>query len=661
MERFTLAPNTREIIVNRASDAADDLFSYGPETSAQARALGHLFIVGHTEHETDTAGYLVSLIAAMAKREYYASQPTDDAKQSFARMLRKVNEVVGEFFKANEIKINVGIFAVAGNTMYVSRLGKFRILLARKSKVVDVLKDVSLFSKEVVQKDRFSSIISGPILAQDRLLAYFPQLALTRREKVIRAHMHDDSPQELSERLAEIGKKTPSFSCSLLHIDIAQIPVADASESPTPEGADTRLAWKPRQHAGVDIQPGPVDDEANVGTDIGGGSESIDETPNIIPSEFTHRTRTNSVARAFRNVRLIRSGARGKALILGLAVLAVIGGTYVFKSALFTSESEQQLQAVLDAASRELTSIHTLIEENNGDGARAQVLAQLSALGALTDESDSPDIGELYGSFLDTLNEIDRAEPASVTLEASIPADEGVARMATVASGSDTIWVIANAPVDAGYVLLQIIDGIITESEVLELDANLLVPAPPVVLLGDTSERTLFLYGSLSGIHTLPTPDRILDADWFADFAYLLTSSGIMKVADLETVKPVTKQWLSDVSELASSARLIAVDGDIWTLSADGTLTKYYRGEKVADAQLALTITDAHRLLTTPEMPFMYVADTDLKRVHVIDKESMSLIHTVTFDTQQSVRDIFLGPDFSLLFLAGDGKIWRVE
>ena len=152
-----------------------------------------------------------------------------------------------------------------------------------------------------------------------------------------------------------------------------------------------------------------------------------------------------------------------------------------------------------------------------------------------------------------------------------------------------------------------------------------------------------------------------LSVHWFLDYAYVLTSSGILKVEDLETVKPVTKQWLSDVSELQTGARLIAVDGDVWTVSANGVLAKYFRGERVDSKELALTITDAHRLLTTEDMPSLYLVDTDLKRIHVIDKESMSLIHTVTFDTEQEVSDIFLGPDFGLFMLASDGKIWKVE
>jgi hypothetical protein len=457
--------------------------------------------------------------------------------------------------------------------------------------------------------------------------------------------------------------------CSLLHIDIEQVPVrAEKEEVPPvskkssqPPETNARLAWTPRQHAptGAKTVAQEKESPADGNWETAGGDTQ--EMPNIIPSEFTHRTRTGSMTRAFRNVRLIRAGSKGKALILALAVLVVIGGTYAFKSVLFTSESDQQLRTSLGAASDRLNEVRSLLEQNDSAGARGLILGQLSDLGALAQESQSDEAQELYGAYMSTLNEIDRAEPASVNLVASIPSEEGVVRAATTASASGAIWVIADSPNEPGYVLLQVQEGVVAGSELLEFDADVLVPAPPSVLLVDASERTLFLHGAQAGPHILPTPDRILSVHWFIDYAYVLTSSGILKVEDLETVKPVTKQWLSDVSELQAGARLIAVDGDVWTLSADGILTRYFRGDQVGAATLPLTVTDAHRLLTSEEMPFLYIADTDLNRVHVVDKETMAIIHTVTFETEQQVSDVFLGPDFTLYILASDGKIWRVE
>lgn len=663
MDKFTLAPNAREIAVNRESDAGDDLFSYGPETRAQARSLGHLFVVGHTEHDGGTVGYVVSLIAAMAKREYFSSQHAGDAKDAFARMLRKVNEVVEEFFKANEVSVDVGIFAVAGDSLYVSRLGRFRILLARNKKVVDVLKDVSQFSKEVVQKERFSSIISGPIHAADRLLAYFPQLALTRREKSIKADLHTVSPEELSERLSTAGAKGKTFSASLLYIDIDQVPSEPApeSESVGEPDATPRLAWSPRQGRGTHhvTTDNPENEEPERDDERSG--EVPSGSPNIIPAEFTHGSRTGSFKRAFRNARMVRVGSPGKLLVLGAIALAIFGGTYAFKSLLFTDEAAEGVRIALDAAARELKAIQTQVQDGAGSSARATVLGHLGDLEILLDENESEDAKELYASFVEVLDEIDRAEPAQVTLAATIDPSEGIVLRATAASGSDSVWVLASSPSGDGRVLVRIDHGAVASSTPLSFMADLMFPSPSSVVVADSIERILMVLGEPSGETVLPTPDRILSGDWFANSAYVLTTSGILKISDLDTLKPVTKQWLTDVAELAPDARHVVVDGDLWTLSKDGILTKYFKGNKEADADLGLVIGDNHKLLTAEDMPFLYISDPGLKRVHVVDKETMALIHTVTFDTEQDITDVYIGNDFSLYMLASDGKIWRVE
>lgn len=318
------------------------------------------------------------------------------------------------------------------------------------------------------------------------------------------------------------------------------------------------------------------------------------------------------------------------------------------------------MQVTLDQAAQELKNIRAMVVQNDVSGARAKILTNLSDLDALSKEGHS-NAQNLYASFIETLDEIDHAEPAAITLAATIGPGEGIATMATMASGSDTIWVIAHAPGQTGSLLVHVRDGAVASSTALDLEADLMIPSPPSVMVINRTGRTVSVIGAPSGVQTLPTPDRILSAAWFLDYAYILTTSGILKVSDLDTKKPVTKQWLSDVSELSPAAVLIAVDGDIWTLSSNGTLTKYYRGEKVSDAQLPLAINEAHRLLTTEDMPFLFVTDVALKRVHVIDKESLAIIHTVTVETEQEIRDMFLGTDFTLHLLAADGKIWRIE
>lgn len=657
LERFTLAPSPHEIIVNRAaSEGADDLFSYGPETQAHARSLGHLFVVGHSDQEQGTVGYLASLIAALAKREYF-QRPEHQAKEAFTRTLRKLNEVVDEFFKSSGVGIDIGLFVVAGGTLYVSRLGRFRILLAREGKVLDVLNSASLFEKELVEKKRFSSIISGPIQAKDRLAAYFPQRALAARERSIRQHLLEESPQALSERLAAVGSRTPAFSCALLVVDIAQVPsepLPSETAAPAP-----RLAWAPRQHSEQPVAAATAMPEALTAGTV--PEPDTQEVPRIIPSEFSRSSRTNAASRAFSAVRLIRLDGRGKAIALGLAAIAVVGIVLSFKSVLYTSEQDQEAKAALQETEGVLTTAKERFAGGEAAAARGTLLDGLRRLDDILRGGPDGDATKLRAAFIGVLDEIDKAQPGRVSLAATLAEEEGTAAFAIGASGSASFRVLAVGPESGRVGIVELRGDTVAGRSELDDVPDFLVPAGAGILWGSSENRTLTLKDAPSAPYTMPTPERPLSAGWYESNAYVLTTASILKVSDLDTLKPVTKQWLADVSELAEGAVLIVVDGDVWTLSRDGALTKYYRGKKVSSASLPLAVTDGQRLLTTQDMPSLIITDPALRRAYVVDKESLTIITTITVETEQRIVDMLVTSDGALYFLAADGKLWRVE
>ena len=250
-------------------------------------------------------GYMVSLIAALARREYYA-QPGTSPREAFSRTLRKANEVVEEFFKAGDVKLSIGIVAVAGGQIMVSKLDKFKILLARDEQVIDILSNVMLFSKEHTERRRFSSIIHGTVQAGDRILAYVPTRGVTTRERNLKSWFLKYPQDEFAQRVTAIGQEHATFATAMLHIDIAQttepavapspqppeltVPTIDASyDAPVPSLAThtttphtaSPIAWSPRQQA----SPEPVTHP-----------QQEPEMPHLIPSEFSLGTRRTTLS-----------------------------------------------------------------------------------------------------------------------------------------------------------------------------------------------------------------------------------------------------------------------------------------------------------------------------------------------------------------------------
>ncbi len=219
MERILIKPDSKEIIFRgKPEDGHVDAFSYNYE-GGTASDMGGLFIVGHVSPETEDTSYMVNLVASLAKREYYAA-PSTGPKESFSKTLKKINEVLQDFFRNKDVKINIGIFAVAGENIFISRLGKFKIILSRDNQEIDILNNINLFSKEHIQEKEFSNIISGKIIPKDKIFAFYPGRSIIAREKQIKTYLTELGPDDFKEKLGEIRKDNENFLCSGIHVSI---------------------------------------------------------------------------------------------------------------------------------------------------------------------------------------------------------------------------------------------------------------------------------------------------------------------------------------------------------------------------------------------------------------------------------------------------------
>src|SRR3989344_3564393 len=182
MQKIYLKPAAQEIVIKGSSkEGHTDVFTYDYYDDDDKRKLGGLYIIGNVKQDdaitdaenTPDIAYITNLVASLAKREYY-SRPEISPRDAFSATLKKINDVVEEFFKNKTLKVNIGIFAVAGEQILISKLGKFKIVLGRDSRVVDILNNIDLFSKDPAEDKEFSGIVSGKVMPGDKLFAFYP-------------------------------------------------------------------------------------------------------------------------------------------------------------------------------------------------------------------------------------------------------------------------------------------------------------------------------------------------------------------------------------------------------------------------------------------------------------------------------------------------------
>ena len=127
MEKIFLKPTQTEILINGAQKEGHfDIFSYDYNSDETKKKLGNLYIIGNVQQNINTVktlaseekiemsdvAYATNLVASLAKREYY-SNPDLSPKEAFSATLKKINDVVSEFFVNKDVKINIGIFVLA--------------------------------------------------------------------------------------------------------------------------------------------------------------------------------------------------------------------------------------------------------------------------------------------------------------------------------------------------------------------------------------------------------------------------------------------------------------------------------------------------------------------------------------------------------------------
>src|SRR3989338_5967421 len=227
MEKILLKPTQTEILIKGSQKEGHlDIFSYDYNSDENRRKLGNLYIVGNVQQNVDDgksdSTYVTNLVASLAKREYY-SNPDLSPKEAFSATLKKINDVVDEFFTNKNVKINIGIFSLAGENINISKIGRFKILLARDDKTIDILNNIDLFTKERVEEKEFSHVISGRIGHGDKILAFYPCRLVTAREKTMKESFLKLNAEQFLEKINAIKEDKADFAYAALYINLNRV------------------------------------------------------------------------------------------------------------------------------------------------------------------------------------------------------------------------------------------------------------------------------------------------------------------------------------------------------------------------------------------------------------------------------------------------------
>jgi len=421
MEKIFLKPTPREILVKGSQKEGHlDIFSYDYGSDENKRKLGSLYIVGNIQQNTGApkiagpgkemgetgVAYVTNLVASLAKREYY-SNPDLSPKESFASALKKINDVVDEFFLNKDVKINIGIFALAGENINISKIGKFKILLARDGKNIDILNNINLFTKEKVEEKEFSHVVSGRLASGDKILAFYPGRLVTAKEKALKENFLKLNTEQFIEKIDAIKEEKADFACAALYINLNRV------KEPAIALKVEKDAFPPVTAPGIEEEDEPTQESAPQQHPT-----PENELPRIIRSEFALGKKVNPIVVALGKIKMLLPKRQNKMVFFVSLGVVVLAGAWAVKSFFIISPIQRQTASAVSDARDSIKLAKTKISQNDFLGARRLLLGSIISINAVISSKKTEDA---KGEIFKLLDGLDQAVESSPTLTEALP------------------------------------------------------------------------------------------------------------------------------------------------------------------------------------------------------------------------------------------------
>lgn len=685
MEKISLKPVAREINFKATEPHTYlDAFEYGPQDDKEKR-LGHLYVVGQVKYGEEDMAYVLNLVSSLAKREYYTGSGAveEDPKKALDSALKKLNGVLEDFFKNKDLKLNIGLVAVAGENIFIAKLGKFKVFLARRGEMIDILNNINLFQKEHIQEKQFVNIISGKIFDGDKIFAIYPTRQTTVKEKLIKNALLEHGQEEFLTTLASYGASSRTFQSCGFHIEIKKFREEDISiksayekskiilaSSPTPDSTSpsilksSGLNGSP-QAALKPSPPAPTLSEKNKPEALPPASVPVpvQANPNEIDQEDSKPRQAKIISAEMSLIRrqgffdkIInlfkrRPGLRTRNFVpIMVAILMVGGAGYAAKKFIFTGDNGQS--AIVKAVEENIRLAEIQMTKNENTSARELLGLSLASLGNIQETNRK--VAETRTKISAIIDRLDLVNPRQPELWFDAGTNE-LAKISII-PGSDNLLAI-----DKGNKIFKIAGGSITELGIFPaMEPKFSFASDKYLSIYNGLDQVNVLAldsGKLSG-HQLKEPSPAQDVSVYENNLYLLSGNSIYKYTDGAISGTAKQSWLNGLAD--QNAHALTVDGNAYVLTSEGLVIKYFRGQEESRVNLNFHPGGNIEFFSDKDGAHFYVADYDDRKIRVFDKLTGSLMVTFKFADLPVIKSFtFTGQTAYLV--SGDNKIWKIS
>ncbi|EKD64350.1 MAG: hypothetical protein ACD_51C00021G0007 [uncultured bacterium] len=577
-----------------------------------------------------------------------------DPYSRFEESLKMMNNVIAEKESAFGVKflanVSVIVAAIAGGSLYLSQHGDAEAYLVRK-RHVNVISD-GLHDANTVNKELFANVASGTVIPGDvlvystsRLYRYITKMDLA---KVFSDYELGDGLKELSSLVSmELADR----------ISVCGIGIVGGGQSDF--GSALPL---PNEKAASPSRPSLFSKL----TDVIGDNKVVNFLSEKL-ADLKHLFNKGGEQKATSEWRRL---GRDKVLIsLILVVLVLIAGIYLVRNQGQKQKYIEELEAKLATASDNISQAET--KGSYDKDAAAELLDQAEEIAMEVLSS-----GYLRSSASQYLSEIEEQrgyldniiKVTSATMVADLSKKRTTVNALGLAPYQESIYAYEyNGLYEIE--LNEVKDPLTIDDEEVVIDGSYFEDQDTILFYTQDGEVIEYDGMVFSKMDSADGGFKVgVQAEPYSTKLYILdpTNNQIWKYYREREGYGSAEGYNIDAD--LSNAVAMAIDGAVWVLNNDGTITKLLSGT-VTDYNLERAplsgFEGANKIYTSFESSQLYVLDSAASKVLVFNKDAKDgdLVYSTqyVFDGVGEIKDIYVAQDEGRMYLATATAVWVYE
>jgi serine/threonine protein phosphatase PrpC len=203
---------------------------------------------------------------------------------------------------------------------------------------------------------------------------------------------------------------------------------------------------------------------------------------------------------------------------------------------------------------------------------------------------------------------------------------------------------------------------------------NFRLPTPiektkEIIFLTDSNETIIFNVSSkewnTKSTELLSNPSSIKDTASYSNYLYTLDpgSNQIYKYKRVLDGFGEGKPWITDTEANLDNAVSVAIDGYIYILRADGTVSKYLRGKKrdFSIEKPSDLISNPTEIYTRADLKNLYIVDPQKRRIVLYNKTSGKLVRQYLSKHFDNLKNIVVDDKEEIMYILNGKKIFEVR